>query len=208
MGDIGGFHDCLLLIIEFAMAFYTPTIFISSLIKTFFQVDRFLPTSSNNFRNRLYVNANRRSNQAHDKLQVLRKQLIAKLMKQKDDTELHQDIMISQADLITMLKMTSKRTKFKLNGFTTLVGHYFSCLKRLYSTKSLKQQMAFEKGASRVEEVLDLKQLIATQTDLKIIKKVLFSKQQRRLIDLQRSRVITLDSSTIDTASSPTHDEN
>ena len=67
--------------------------------------------------------------------------------------------------------------------------------------------MAFEKGAARVEDVLDLKQLIATQTDMQVIKKVLFSKQQRRLIDLQRSRVITLDSSTNDTASSPTHDE-
>ena len=36
VGDIGGFHDALLLLIELAMAYYTPTFFTSSAIKTFF----------------------------------------------------------------------------------------------------------------------------------------------------------------------------
>jgi len=91
--------------------------------------------------------------------------------------------------------MIAKRSKYKLNGFSTLIGQHFACLKRFYRTKSLKQQAAYEKGASRVEEALDIKSLIATQADLKIIKQVLFTQHQQHLIALQRNRVITLDSS-------------
>ena len=80
--------------------------------------------------------------------------------------------------------MISKRSKLKLSGFTTFIGHHFACLKRFYPTKSLKHQVALRKGAERLEDALDIKQLIETQADLKIIKNVLFTKHQKRLMKM------------------------
>lgn len=80
IGDIGGFNDALVLVLEFFMAFYSPPFFAASLVKSLFLVDRFLPSTDPNFFNRLYVSANyRRAKAKTDKLDKLRKHLIAKL---------------------------------------------------------------------------------------------------------------------------------
>jgi len=211
IGDIGGFHDALLLLIEFVMAYYSPTFFTSSAIKTFFQIDRYLPSSSSHFLNRRYVNPHHSKNEANDKLQQLRKALIAKLTKSRNRDnnlpDLQRETQVDKTDLMTLIKMIAKRSKYKLGGFSTLIGQHFACFKRFYKTKTLKQQVAFEKGASRVEEVLEIKSLLETQADLKIIKQVLFTRHQQHLIQMQRNRVISLESSSSDSDSGGLQDE-
>jgi hypothetical protein len=45
LGDIGGFNDALFLIFEFLMGYYTPVLFMQSLIKSLYKIDMFVPES-------------------------------------------------------------------------------------------------------------------------------------------------------------------
>ena len=42
LGDIGGFHDALFVIFETFMGYYTPVLFMQSLIKSLFKIDLFV----------------------------------------------------------------------------------------------------------------------------------------------------------------------
>jgi hypothetical protein len=50
IGEVGGFNDALFLIFEFVMSYYTPTLFIQSLVKSMFQIDLFQLLKNNKAR--------------------------------------------------------------------------------------------------------------------------------------------------------------
>lgn len=43
IGEVGGFNGSFLLIFDFFLSYYAPTLFMQSLVKSIFQVDLFVP---------------------------------------------------------------------------------------------------------------------------------------------------------------------
>ena len=85
IGDVGGFNDAISLMIEFIMSNYTGNLLLASLIKSFFKVDLFAPSSDPKYKKGIYKGVTNRHNFIDDMIEPLKKRLIETL--QKKDKE-------------------------------------------------------------------------------------------------------------------------
>ena len=54
LGDIGGFHEALIMIFESFVGYYAPVLFMQSLIKSMYKIDLLTPNSDNKKRHGYY----------------------------------------------------------------------------------------------------------------------------------------------------------
>ena len=96
-----------------------------------------------------------------------------------------------KTDLIDLFWMIISRRRVEIGTLSTLIGSKFFCFRNFYRRQSIKSQKAVLEGQSRLESTLEVVELMKLQQDVKILKNVLLTKHQQKLMALQRLRTIT-----------------
>ena len=184
IGEVGGFNGSFLLIFDFFLSYYAPTLFMQSLVKSIFQVDLFVPRKNSRGRKgvfkQVYGTKRPALEMVDDSISNSISRLLSKLANKPSDSfsQLSKRISLGETDIQNLLDLLLRRKKLSSSTFKAFCGQNFSCLRGFFRTESLKGFDSYKKGAEKVECSLEVSQLIKVQQDVQVIQNTLFTRRQ------------------------------
>ena len=94
-----------------------------------------------------------------------------------------------------------KYKKFIFSSYQAIASRFWSCLFRTLSRKKQKFVLLYKDGEQRIENALDVRRIIETQESVELMKRLLFRKQGRMLLRLQRGNLLEFGGSESDVSS-------
>lgn len=94
--------------------------------------------------------------------------------------------------------------KYKLfvySSWSALVDKCGTCFKRAMHKRKQKMMLLYREGERRIKSALDVRKVIKTQNELNLLKHLLFRKQARMLLRLQRQNLLEFGGSESDESS-------
>ena len=94
-----------------------------------------------------------------------------------------------------------KYKKFIFSSYQAIASRFWSCLFRTLSRKKQKFVLLYKDGEQRIQSALDVRRIIETQESVELMKRLLFRKQGRMLLRLQRGNLLEFGGSESDVSS-------
>ena len=94
-----------------------------------------------------------------------------------------------------------KYKKFIFSGYQAIASRFWSCLFRTLSRKKQKFVLLYRDGEQRIQNALDIRNIIDTYQSVKLMKRLLFRKQGRMLFRMQRGNLLEFGGSESDVSS-------
>ena len=148
IGEIGGFNDAILIIFEFVMSYYGPSLFMTSMVKSLFPIDRFKPVRRHH-RGYGQPHVIHPPTKADNQLLDAKKRLVKQI----------QSGFVFYGYITDMIKLVARRKRIKVSTFAAFIGDKLRCLRNFYTKSQGKDLLALRKGYERVEKVMDIKTL-------------------------------------------------
>ena len=79
--------------------------------------------------------------------------------------------------------------KYKLfvySSWSAFIDKFATCFRRCVHKRKQKMMLLYKEGERRINSALDVRRVIKTQNELNLLKHLLFRKQARLLLRLQR----------------------
>ena len=83
-----------------------------------------------------------------------------------------------------------KYKQFIFSWYQAVASRFWTCLYRTLSRKKQKFVLLYQEGESRIDNALDVRQIIETHESVHLLKKLLLSQQSRTLFRLQRDKLL------------------
>lgn len=83
-----------------------------------------------------------------------------------------------------------KYKKFIFTSYQIIASRFWRCLSYTLSRKKQKFMLLYKDGHQRIENALDVRKIVKTHEDMNLLKHILFRKQGRQLLRLQRSNLL------------------
>ena len=163
LGDIGGFHDALIMIFESFMGYYAPVLFMQSLIKSLFKIDLFTPKSDKKKRqghyNKVFTSKSADIQKKYNQTEDAIGKLVTKLAR-KPPSLFKRTVSLAETDLVNLIDLVTMRKSLKGSTLSAFLFQNFACLHNFFQPESLKNHLGFKKGAERVEQCFEVSNLV------------------------------------------------
>ena len=102
---------------------------------------------------------------------------------------------------ILLSQHIQKYKQFIFSWYQAVASRFWTCLYRTLSRKKQKFVLLYQEGESRIDNALDVRQIIETHESVHLLKKLLLSQQSRTLFRLQRDKLLEFGGSESDLSS-------
>jgi len=159
-GDIGGLADAIMMLFSILLSGYSPNLFFKSVIKAVFRVDTQGYTEENKRR--------KSKQRRHNNRQASPESQLKEAIKKSSTSRLPQQSGVSLVGnhLKAILEKLQHLKRFKLSWWAAICLNKCLCLRRTLRFESkrsqLKKEKLFGQGIERIEQALDIRQLLRT----------------------------------------------